>query len=56
VLARLAEAEVRHIARVRGELAHRFALVPWQVAPPVGVDRLAQLSASHAGAAQATPA
>lgn len=43
VLSRLADAELRHVARVRDELAHRLAVVPWQVQAPVGADHLADL-------------
>lgn len=46
VLSRLAAAELRHIARVRAELAPRLAVLPWQVQAPVGADRLAALAAS----------
>jgi arsenite-transporting ATPase len=50
VLSRLAEAELRHIARVRAELAHRFAVVPWQVQAPVGAERLGALAGSGVAA------
>jgi arsenite-transporting ATPase len=43
LLRRLADAELRHIARVRDELAHRFAVVSWQVEAPVGADHLGEL-------------
>ena len=51
VLSRLAQAEQRHIARVRGQLAHRLAVVPWQVQAPVGAERLADLVGARALAA-----
>ncbi len=56
VLSRLAEAELRHIARVRVELAHRFAVVPWQVQAPVGAERLAALAGAGvtAGSSEAS--
>jgi arsenite-transporting ATPase len=37
-------AEQVQIERVRGQLAGRIALVPWQAAPPVGPERLAALA------------
>jgi arsenite-transporting ATPase len=48
LLSRIADTELRHIARVRNELAHRLAVVPWQVQPPVGASRLADLLRDHA--------
>ena len=50
VLSRLAQAELQHIARVRADLAPRFAVVPWQAQAPVGIERLAALAGAHAGA------
>jgi|CXWL01.1.fsa_nt_gi arsenite-transporting ATPase len=44
VLRRLAQAEHRHLARVRDDLAPRLAVVPWQVEPPVGGARLTTLA------------
>ena len=54
VLSRLADAEVRHIARVRDHLAQRLAVVPWQLEAPVGLEKLAALV--NAAALEAAPA
>ncbi len=50
VLRRLADAELRHLARVRHELTHRVAVVPWQVQAPVGAERLHALVHAQRGA------
>ena len=55
VLRRLAEAELRHIARVGDQLAHRLAVVPWQEQAPVGADRLAELMGARGAVAAGEP-
>jgi len=44
LLATRAQAEIRHVDRVRASLARRVALVPWQAEEPIGLKRLRNLT------------
>ncbi len=44
ILAERARLEERYISEVSGTLASRVALIPWQIEPPVGSERLRQIA------------